>query len=181
MNKTQFRTVLRIHDRFNATRPRPRKTTETDLTDGANGHRNKDMYKENDPNLKSERFMKELDLRPETPKFTTATTDGTDKKLPDYNESWRAQLVAVGRTDKEILKNFKECPAFSFSIYGNLSYLHDSKKPKDNSFTNSSAYREFNDLRRSLFRRLYEIASEHNGAFITDGLHDGIGSKYYLL
>ena len=31
------------------------------------------------------------------------------------------------------------------------------------------AFREFNHLRRNFFRRLYEIASEYNGAFITDG------------
>ena len=32
------------------------------------------------------------------------------------------------------------------------------------------AFREFNHLRRNFFRRLYEVASEHNGAFITDGV-----------
>ena len=111
MDQTQFRTVLRIHDKFNATRLRSRKATETyrDFTDGKNEQKNKDIYKENDPNLKSERFMKELDLRPETPK---CTTESADKKPPDYNESWRAQLAAVGRTDQEILENFKKTKFF---------------------------------------------------------------------
>ena len=83
----------------------------------------------------------------------------------------KSQILSL---ERNLLKNFKGLPAFSIDLYGDLNYLHDSKKPDDNSFSNLRAYREFNDLRRCFFRRLYKIASEHNGAFITDG----VGTKF---
>lgn len=81
------------------------------------------------------------------------------------NELWDALLKGANDTDAAIIKKFHVSPAFSFSVYGSLQYLN----PNDAENLDLESYREFNALRHHFFQRLFQAASDHNGAIITDG------------